>query len=289
MTVDFAPGEIGRIQLYGTRKNAQKTASQVRRLTGADVVINASLFDRRNWRPNCDVKADGVIWNKDPYAYRGLAWNRGDGAFRVITSEEMKDYDSFLSCILLIWNGQPYPYHADAAVSRRSGRTALAQRKNGHLILWCVAEGKGSQTLPELQRTLFARYPDVDWVLVLDGGGSVQLSQAGSESLYSSRRVHNYLCFWRGDPEPEAPKPPDVHCRRCSLKKQGKDRLSPHFRVREFASPDGSDTVWVAEELLDVLESIRAQAGGKPMTVLSGCRPPSCNTKVGGAEYSQHV
>lgn len=49
MVVDFAPGEIGRIQLYVTGKDAQKTASQVRKLTGADVVINASLFNQDTW------------------------------------------------------------------------------------------------------------------------------------------------------------------------------------------------------------------------------------------------
>lgn len=289
MVVDFAPGEIGRIQLYVTRKDAQKTASQVRKLTGADVVINASLFNKDTWQPYCCVKADGKVLNDDRYNYRGLGWNSGDREFRITTSAEMKDYENFLSCILLIWNGEPYPYYADAAVSRSSGRTAVIRRKTGHLILWCAAEGKDSQTLPELQKTLFARYPDVDWVLVLDGGDSVQLSQEGSEYLYSSRRVHNYLCFWRKDPEGEAAKPPDIHRRRWSVKKQGKLYLSKHFQVKEFACRDGSDTVWIADELLDVLERIREQAGGKPVTILSGYRTAGYNAKVGGVKRSQHL
>ena len=289
MVVDFSPGEVRKIQLYPTSKWAKKTASQVRKLTGADVVINASLYDSGKWIPNCDVKANGKVLNNDKYTYRGIAWNNDDGEFHIATSGEMGKWDNFLSCVLLIWNGKPYPYTADAAVSRRSGRTALIQRKNGHLLLWCVAEGKANQNPQELQKTLLARYPDVDWVLMLDGGGSTQLSQEGSEYIYSSRRVQNYLCFWRRDIEPRGAKPMGIHCQSYSVKKQGKLYLSKHFQVKEFACKDGNDTVWVAEELLDVLESIRAQAGGKPMTVLSGYRTPSYNTKVGGAEYSQHV
>ena len=207
VTVRFGPGEVQKIRLYVTDKKNKLTASQVRKWTGADVVINGTLFDSNRWAPNCDVKADGKVLNDDKYSYRGLGWNSGEGIFHIATSAEMRSYDNFLSCVLLIWNGKPYPYTADAAVSRRSGRTALIQRKNGHLLLWCVAEGKANQNPQELQKTLLARYPDVDWVLMLDGGGSVQLSQEGDEYIYSTRRVHNYLCFWRrkedGCPYPE--------------------------------------------------------------------------------------
>ena len=142
VTVDFTPGGIRKIQLYVTSKWAKKTASQVRKLTGADVVINASLYDSNKWVPNCDVKANGKVLNNDRYTYRGIAWNNDDGEFHIATSGEMGKWDNFLSCVLLIWNGKPYPYTADAAVSRRSGRTALIQRKNGHLLLWCGGEGQ---------------------------------------------------------------------------------------------------------------------------------------------------
>ena len=289
VTVTFAPGELGRIQLYATKKTAKKTASQVRKLTGADVVINASLYDSNKWVPNCDVKADGKILNDDKYSYRGLGWNSGEGAFHLVTSAEMGKWDNFLSCVLLIWNGAAYQYHADAAVSRRGGRTVIIGLKDGTTVLRCFPDGKLGKTPAELQAAILREFPAVSWALMLDGGGSVQLSQEGNDYIYSSRRVQNYLCFWRRDIEPKGVKPMGIHCQSYSLKKQGKLYLSKHFQVKEFACHDGSDTVWVADELLDVLESIRAQAGGKAMTVLSGYRTPSYNAKVGGAEYSQHV
>ena len=208
VTVTFAPGEIGRIQLYVTKKTAKKTASQVRKLTGADVVINASLYDSNRWMPNCDVKADGKVLNDDKYSYRGLGWNSGEGVFHVVTSAEMKRYDNFLSCVLLIWNGVAYPYHADAAVSRKSGRTVVVGLKDGTTVLRCFPDGSLGKTPAELQAAILQEFSTVDYALMLDGGGSVQLSQEGDEYIYSTRRVHNYLCFWRkresdGCPYPE--------------------------------------------------------------------------------------
>ena len=207
VTVRFAPDGLQKIQLYVTKKTAKKTASQVRKLTGADVVINASLYDSNKWVPNCDVKADGKVLNDDKYSYRGLGWNSGEGVFHVVTSAEMKRYDNFLSCVLLIWNGAAYPYHADAAVSRRSGRTVVIGLKDGTTVLRCFPDGPLGKTPAELQAAILRESPTVDWALMLDGGGSVQLSQEGDEYIYSTRRVHNYLCFWRrkedGCPYPE--------------------------------------------------------------------------------------
>lgn len=60
-----------------------------------------------------------------------------------------------------------------------------------------------------------------------------------------------------------------------------------YFKVREFACNDGSDTVFVAPALVDVLEKIRAHFG-KPTTITSGYRTDTWNKKEGGSDYSQH-
>ena len=286
VTVTFAPGEIGRIQLYATPKTAKKTASQVRKLTGADVVINGSLYDSNRWVPNCDVKADGKVLSDDKYSYRGLGWSSGEGAFHLITSAEMGKWDNFLSCVLLLWNGVAYPYHADAAVSRRGGRTVIICLKDGTTVLRCFSDGPLGKTPAELQAAILREFPAVSWALMLDGGGSVQLSQEGSEYIYSTRRVHNYLCFWRADPEPKGEKPM-VEINACSKAKDGGKRLSSNFKVREFACKDGSDAVLVAPRLVMVLQSIRSHFGA-PVTISSAYRTPQYNTKVGGVAHSQH-
>ena len=73
-----------------------------------------------------------------------------------------------------------------------------------------------------------------------------------------------------------------------SLKRDGDDFVSDHFRVREFRCHDGSDKILICEETVDLLEKIRSYFG-KPITINSAYRTPAYNKSVGGASASQHV
>ena len=72
-----------------------------------------------------------------------------------------------------------------------------------------------------------------------------------------------------------------------SKSKDGGKALSAHFKVREFACHDGSDTVFISPELVTVLEKIRVHFG-KPVNINSGYRTEAHNKANGGAAYSQH-
>lgn len=76
--------------------------------------------------------------------------------------------------------------------------------------------------------------------------------------------------------------------REYSLRRDGDLQLSPHFRLSEFASKDGSDKVLVDDALVDLLEQIRAAAGGA-VTINSAYRSPAHNAAVGGVSSSQHL
>jgi len=54
-----------------------------------------------------------------------------------------------------------------------------------------------------------------------------------------------------------------------SLKKDGATKLSPHFRVREFASPD-SDTVKIDPKLIAILERLYDYLGCTKVIITSG-------------------
>lgn len=73
-----------------------------------------------------------------------------------------------------------------------------------------------------------------------------------------------------------------------SKAKDGGVKLSTNFKVREFACTDGSDPVFIAPELVAVLQKIRTHFG-KAVTINSAYRTPSKNKAVGGATYSQHL
>ena len=53
-------------------------------------------------------------------------------------------------------------------------------------------------------------------------------------------------------------------------------QLSTHFQLHEFACSDGSDVVFVATSLVDILEAIRVHFG-RPVTITSGYRTVSYN------------
>ena len=76
--------------------------------------------------------------------------------------------------------------------------------------------------------------------------------------------------------------------RAYSKAKDGAKQLSANFKVREFACADGTDVIFVSEELVEVLQKIRDHFG-KAVTINSGYRTPAHNKKVGGAAYSQHL
>lgn len=72
-------------------------------------------------------------------------------------------------------------------------------------------------------------------------------------------------------------------------------KITPHFTAGEFALGDPArrfqhqyqcDT---ALKLAQFLEKVRAQFGGKMVTITSGYRPPAINRSVGGASGSEHL
>ena len=73
-----------------------------------------------------------------------------------------------------------------------------------------------------------------------------------------------------------------------SVAKDGTTYISKNFRVREFACKDGSDPIFIDDDLVGVLQQIRDHFG-KAVTITSAFRTASHNKKVGGATYSQHL
>lgn len=73
-----------------------------------------------------------------------------------------------------------------------------------------------------------------------------------------------------------------------SLAKDGEKKLSANFKVREFACKDGSNTIFVCEELVQLLQNIRDHFN-RPVTITSAYRTLTHNKKVGGSPKSQHL
>jgi GH24 family phage-related lysozyme (muramidase) len=72
-------------------------------------------------------------------------------------------------------------------------------------------------------------------------------------------------------------------------------KITPHFTLGEFALGQparrfvAQHQVDTATELATFLERVRAQFGGKRITITSGFRPPAINRSVNGASSSEHL
>ncbi len=65
-------------------------------------------------------------------------------------------------------------------------------------------------------------------------------------------------------------------------------KLSENFRVIEFRCRDGSDPVYVSDELVGVLQKIRDYFG-KAVKITSGYRTPAYDRRVGGSGGGYHT
>lgn len=66
------------------------------------------------------------------------------------------------------------------------------------------------------------------------------------------------------------------------------EKLSTNFRVKEFQSHDGTESILIDSDLVTILQLIRDHFGS-PVTINSAYRTPSYNAKVGGKSTSYHV
>lgn len=73
-----------------------------------------------------------------------------------------------------------------------------------------------------------------------------------------------------------------------SKAKNGSQKLSTNFKVKEFACKDGSDPIFISAELVEILQAIRTHFG-KAVNITSAYRTAAHNKSVGGAAYSQHL
>ena len=72
-----------------------------------------------------------------------------------------------------------------------------------------------------------------------------------------------------------------------SKAKDGNTKLSANFKVKEFACLDGTDTIFVSDELVKILQKVRNHFGAS-VIINSAYRTEAHNKKVGGSANSQH-
>lgn len=276
LAVTIPLSNIQRIQIYVN--TAKRSLSQIQAETEADYIINGTLYNMNTFVPNCHLKVDGKVLCKPNYSVAGYAWNDGpDISMDTLPDPSQRNY---IACTPLIVAGRSLSELTyDAGQGGKRGRTAMGI-KGDRLALYCTRDGGTMERTPEALRDDLAA---AGWesAVMLDGGGSSQCWFKG-QTIKSTRAVHDLILVYLK--KEELP----VGVRSYSVKKNGSTYLSDNFKVREFACNDGSDTVLISEELVDLLQKIRDHFG-VAVVINSGYRTSSYNKKVGGVTNSQHL
>ena len=277
---------IDRIEVY-INKSPRKTVAKIKQATGADYILNGTLYDMKTGEAVCHLKADGKLWCGPAYATRGYAWNGpGDFAMELLPNVpktgDTSGKANFIACDQLIPTLNPY-IGADRKGKR--GRSAIGI-KDGCLALYCSKDGSDAARTPEQLRDDLAAD---GWgsAIMLDGGGSSQCDFDGL-TVTSSRKVqHLLLVYLKKEPQGD-----DSVVNVYSKEKDGSKKVvstCKNFTVKEFACEDGSDPVFISPELVKLLQQVRDHFEA-PVTITSGFRTASYNAKVKNAsKHSQHL
>lgn len=275
LAVTIPLSNIQRIQIYVN--TAKRSLSEIRAETGADYIINGTLYNMSTFKPNCHLKVDGNVLCNPEYSVAGYAWNDGpDISIDTLPDPTQRNY---IACTPLVLDGKPIANLTyDPGQGGKRGRTAIGIKED-RLALYCTRDGGTMTRTPEALRDDLAA---AGWesAVMLDGGGSSQCWFRG-QTIKSTRAVHDLiLVYLKGDDS--------TGIKTYSVKKDGGTYLSDNFKVKEFACNDGSDTVLISDELVDLLQKIRDHFG-VAVVINSGYRTSAYNKKVGGVSNSQHV
>lgn len=182
--------DIERIEIY--INSPRKTLAAIKKATGADYLLNGTLYDMKTGVVNCHLKADGKVIKKPGYTVHGYAWDKGpDIAMTVLPAADKANY---IACTPIIKAGKKLALTYDAGQGGSRGRSAIGI-KDGCLALYCSKDGSSASRTPEkLCDELFSA--GWDSAVMLDGGGSSQCNFAG-KTINSTRKVQHLILVYR--------------------------------------------------------------------------------------------
>ena len=181
---------IDRIRLY--INTARKSLTAIRAETGAEYLLNGTLYDMASFLPVCHLKADGEVLSRPAYSVAGYAWDQGaDIAMMTLPEAARRNY---IACTPLVVDGKKVEALTyDPGQGGKRGRSAMGI-KDGRLALYCTRDGGTMVRTPEQLRDDLL---DAGWesAIMLDGGGSSQCDFAG-QRVESSRTVHDVILVY---------------------------------------------------------------------------------------------
>jgi Exopolysaccharide biosynthesis protein related to N-acetylglucosamine-1-phosphodiester alpha-N-acetylglucosaminidase len=172
--------------------SGRKSIEEIKAITGADYIINGTLYDMSTYKPTMTFKVDGKLYSEEPFAYVGYAWS---GLSAPVLTTDYALYDNFITGANLIIDGQKCPMYYSQEVNGFCGRSAIGMFSDGRMLLYCGDNKlENERCLPEeLQNRMYAL--GVKDAIMLDGRTSTQML-SDKRVVTSERIVQNYICVW---------------------------------------------------------------------------------------------
>lgn len=177
---------IRRVRLY--LNTERKSLEQIRAETGADYLLNGTLYDMGTYQPVCHLRADGVTACQPAYTTYGYAWDELP-ALEVIPGKRQ----NHIAGVTMLREGKKETLRYDAALGGKRGRSAMGRTADS-LVLLCAKDGSSEAMTPEELQDELVRLGCMDAVM-LDGGGSSQCD-FGGRAITSTRRVQNLILVY---------------------------------------------------------------------------------------------
>ncbi len=245
---------IHRAQIY--INSPQKTVAEIKAATGADYILNGTLYNMTTGTVNCHLKAEGEVIAKPAYTVMGYGWNEGsDIAMMPLPSPA----ENYIACTPLIVGGRKKDKLTyDPGQGGQRGRSAIGI-KGTRLALYCTKDGTSAARTPEaLRDDLFA----AGWesAVMLDGGGSSQCDFRG-QKITSGRKVQHLIL---------------VFLKKTTQEDSGMTEQKNNGAVVTTTSEPSSEVVKTAKVNLPVLENGSSGAAVEALQMLLNCNGYSC-------------
>lgn len=180
--------KIDKVQIYINVN--KKSVASIKQETGADYILNGTLYDMSTYKPVCHLKSNGTVYCKPNYTTWGYSWNSNEiPVMEVVANNDQNN----IACVCMMRNSEKQAMKYDATLGGKRGRSAIGTTTDS-LVLYCVEDGTKDALTPESLQQQMASYKCKD-AIMLDGGGSSQCNFNGSV-IISTRKVQNLILVY---------------------------------------------------------------------------------------------
>lgn len=196
--------DIDRIEIYNNKLIKRKKSynrmlmSTIISETGADYAINGTLYNMKNGKPVCPLRADGTSMYEGPYKYRGYVWDDPSNFHMDLVPNN--SFMNYIACSEILRGGEvnKRPIYNVAQGGRR-GRTAIGTKVidgKTRICLYASKDGTRARKTPEQLASLLKSYGWRDAIMLDCGGSSQAYFDNEKRQVYSMRRVPHVILIY---------------------------------------------------------------------------------------------